>query len=235
MRSATVFKYELRRLFFSREYLLLLAGSLLYGIVLLRGTVLYGVNYTAPFSPQTFGSYCASLSPVLFALLLLLCARQSRPSERAAEAIIGAAPMPVPLFRLLRYGAVALAFLLAAALPAAACMAFYRVVFDYAAFGPLLRLGAVLVLPPALLLFGGAMLWGGRRATAAYVLLAVVLVAGVFAVPVPEWLDLFGGSALQGSGELTLSSAFLIGRVLFLAAGLGMAALSLRPARRRGA
>ncbi len=224
MNKRTVFKYEIKRLLFSKEYLLLLFVTSIYCVSLLRSMVLYGVNYTAPFSRLTFFTYCASLAPFLFILLLVLCARQFKASERGAEAIIKATPMPLHVFRLLRYGSISLAFLIATALPVIACFVFYRLVFDYTVVGPLLGLGVLFLLPPAILLFGVAMLLGSRRTEAIYILLAAVLVVSLFQILLPSVFDIIGNVATQklntGAYDYAVTPAFIRGRVFLALIGI---------------
>jgi len=240
LRKGTIFKYELKRLFFSKEYLLLLAATVFYGISLLRGVVIFGAYYTAPFSRLTFSAYCASLTPFLFILLLVLCARQTKASERGAEAIISAAPMPLHAFRLMRYSAVVCAALIAMVLPVTVCFMFYWLVFDYTAVGVLLWTGLIILLPPAIFLFGAAMLLGNIKPAAVYVLLAAVMVVGVFQISLPPFLDIAGGSAVRplNAGEygFVFLSEFITGRVVFLVIGIALTIVSLcrvkkRPAR----
>lgn len=237
MSKGTVFKYEIKRLLFSKEYLLLLVATLAYSVALLRGVVLYGANYTAPFSPLTFLTYCASLAPFLFILLLVLCARQYKASERGAESIIAATPMPLHVFRFLRYSAVAWAFLIAAALPVMACFVFYRLVFNYTAFGALLWPGLLLLLPSSILLFGVAIFLGNRSAAAVYVLLAAVLIVSVFQITLPVFIDIIGSTAVQplntGEYDFAFSSAFIAGRVVFSAAGIVLIIISLYQSKKR--
>lgn len=222
MSKGTIFKYELKRLLISKEYLLLLAATVLYGVSLLRSMVLYGIDYTAPFSLLTFSTYCASLAPFLFTLLLVLCARQSKASERGMEAIIDATPVPLHIFRLLRYSAVVCSFLIAAALSLTSCFVFYRLVFDYTAFGPLLRAGLLLILPPAILLFGAGVLLGNKSAEAVYVLMAAVLIVSIFQIKLPLFIDIIGNTAVH-----EFSSAFIAGRVAFAVVGIVLVNVSL--------
>ncbi|MPM34455.1 hypothetical protein SDC9_81038 [bioreactor metagenome] len=229
MRKATIFKYEIKRLLLSREYLLLLAATLVYGALLLRSTVMFGTNFTAPFSPLTFRTYCASLAPFLFVLLLVLCARQLKASERGAQAIISATSLPLPVFRLLRYGAIGCAFLIAGTLPVTACFLFYRLVFDYTAVGALLGLGLLFLVPPAILLFGAAMFLSSETTAALYVLLAAVLILSLFQIPLPECIDIAGSAA-----DSAPTPAFLAGRGAFTGLGMVFILASLfRPKKRR--
>ncbi|WP_313133310.1 hypothetical protein [Anaerocolumna sp.] len=231
MNKGTVFKYEIKRILFSREYLLLLAATVAYSLSLLRGFVLYGADYTAPFSLLTFLNYCASLAPFLFTILLVLCTKQFKASERRAESIIGATPMPLHVFRLLRYSAIACAFLIATAIPVTACFMFYQQVFDYTAFGVLFWPGLLFLLPPAILLFGAAMLLGNRRGAAVYVMIAAVLIISIFQIKLPSFVDIIGSAAIQWRNQekydFALSSAFIAGRVTFSVVGIVLIIISL--------
>lgn len=232
MRKGTIFKYELRRLLLSKEYLLLLITVLAYSFSLLRGMVIFGTNYTAPFSQWTFCTYVSSVSPILFILLLALCVRQFTPSERGAMAIIDAAPMPPSAFREIRYGAIACAFLIVAVLSAVICFVFYWVVFDYTAFGKLIASGLMLFLPPALLIFGIAVLLGNWKPVLIYIILAAVLFLGIFGVSLPAYIDIFGNSVTRtlyaGTHDFSFASAFVTGRIAFVFIGIACIILSLR-------
>lgn len=237
MRKGTIFYYEFKRLIVSRSYLLLLAAVLGYCCILLQNTVICGTMYTAPFSPWTFCEYVSSVSPLVLILLVTLCARQFSPAETGAAAAINATPMPPKVHKLIRYGAIASAFLIAALLAAFVCLGFYWLVFDYTAFGSLLKSGALIIFPSAFFAFGAAMLLGSRKVEALYALLAIILIVGVFQISLPEFLDLLGNSVLnplyEGRREFAFTGAFLAGRAAFIAAGLAfvLAALNRRQER----
>lgn len=237
MRKGTIFKYELKRLLLSKEYLLLLIATLFYSVSLLRSMVLFGTNYTAPFSQLTFSTYCASLTPFLSVLLLLLCARQFKASERGAEAIISAAPMPIKVFRLLRYAAIGCAYLIAVILSVAICLCFYLILFKYSSFGTLIWSAVLIFLPSSLLLFGIAMALGYKHVISVYIILAAVLVIGVFNIKLPSWMDIIGitTAIAPDDGQVSeLSSIFTFSRAAFFMLGLGLTAVSLRTSRVQG-
>jgi len=226
----TVFRYELKRLMFSREYLLLLAAVTAYSVSLLRGLVLYGVNYTAPFSLLTFSTYCYSLCPFFFVLLLVLCARQFKTSERGAEAIIKTTCMPFHIFRLVRYGAIACAYLFAMVFPFAACFLFYNLIINYTDFGILLLPGVLIVVPPSVFLFGASMLFGNRKPAAIYIMLVGVLVLSAFKIPLPDLMDIIGTAAVQALYEghdHAFSAAFIAGRFVLMLVGFVSMIISL--------
>ncbi len=235
MRKRTIFRYEFRRLMLSREYLLLLAAVAAYCASLLRGNVIAGTQFTAPFSPWTFCDYLASMTMLLLVLLLALCARQFSASERGAAVLIAATPMPDVTFRTLRYAAIACAYGIAAVIPVAACLIFYWAVFGYTAFGNLIGPVLTMLFPPTVLVFGAAMLLGKRKAALVYALMAAVLILGVFRISLPAFLDVFGTSVTQTlyveTQEFAFTPAFIAGRIAFVAAGAALSAASVRKPR----
>nr|WP_319489257.1 hypothetical protein [uncultured Caproiciproducens sp.] len=236
MRKGTIFRYELKRLFCSKEYLLLLAVSIAYCLVLLRGSVIYGTGFTAPFSQWTFCSYLSSAAVLLFILLLALCARQFTTSERRVMTIIEASSIQMAEFRAIRYAAIACAFLTAMGFSFGTCFVFYRLVFDYTGFGSLIYAGLILLLPPALFLFGAAMILGYKKQALVYILLAIVLILGAFGISLPACIDLIGISVIRplydGVQKFTFSTEFLAGRAAFAIAGIALIIFSLIPVKR---
>lgn len=224
MNKGIIFKYELRRLLLSKEYMLLIVTILIYSVLLLRSMVMYGANYTAPFSQLTFSTYCASLAPFLFVLLLVLCARQYKASECGAEAIISVAPMPIYILRLIRSAAILCAYLISLLLPVFICFAYYLIVFEYTGFYSLTWLCIVIILPSSLLLMGVALNLGKKKSTAVYVLLAAVLVLGVFNFSLPSCFDLLGSSVTiplnSGTRNFDIPFAFSMGRAASLIIGI---------------
>lgn len=237
MRKGTIFKYEVKRLFCSKGYLLLLTVNIVYCLALLRGSVLYGTGFTAPFSQWTFCSYLSSTAVLLLILLLALCARQFTISERRAMTIIEASSIQMAVFRAIRYAAIACASLTAMGLSFGICFLFYRLVFDYTGFGSLIYAGLILLLPPALFLFGAAMLLGHKKQALVYILLAIVLILGAFGISLPACIDLLGTSVIRplydGVQEFTFSTEFLAGRAAFTIAGVALIIFSWIPVKRK--
>jgi len=237
LRKKTIFNYEFKRLVSSREYLLLLVTLLVYCVSLLRTSVIFGTDYTAPFSQWTFCDYLSSITVLLHILLLTMCAQQFTPSERGMSPIINAAPMPLKTFKAIRYGAIALAFAIAVILSIGICFVFYGVIFDYTAFGELILTALIMLFPSVLLVFGIAMLLGEKKTVLIYTLLTVILITGIFRIPLPSFLDIIGSSSIlplyEGTHTFTFTLPFIAGRIVFIAVGIGCIGWSLSPAKNR--
>lgn len=225
MNNKRIFYYEFKRLIRSREYLLLLTAVFIYSLLLLRTTVIFGTRYTAPFSLWTFCDYLSSSAVLLFVMLTTLCGRQFSPSEQAAWRIIITAPMPVFRLKMIRFGAVICAFLIAAFLSLSVCFIFYRQVYNYLAFGRLIAAALILLLPSSVLIFGASMVLGAKKAFYVYALAGALLIIGVFRIPLPEYLDILGTSVARPlfagakADNFSFSGPFIAGRITFLAAG----------------
>ena len=174
---------------------------------------------------------------LLLVLLLALCARQFTVPERGAKAIIDATPTPVFVLHAIRYWAIACAFLIVAALPFGICFVFYWLVFGYTAFGTLIQIGLMLLLPSALLIFGAAMLLGNKKPALVYILLTAVLVVGIFGISLPACIDVIGRSVIRplydGVYDFVFSLPFITGRIVFVIAGIIFIILSLRMPNKR--
>ncbi|QOR36048.1 hypothetical protein IMX26_04330 [Clostridium sp. 'deep sea'] len=231
MRKKTIFYYELKRLVCSWSYLLLLAVVLFYCQRLLHSAVIFGTMFTAPFSQWTFCNYISSVMSLLLILLLALCAQQFTPSERGAMSIINATPMPVRMFKVIRYSAIACAFMMVAVLPIIICFAFYWFTFDYTAFGSLIVSALTLLLPSTILVFGIAMLLGNKKTVLLHIMLIVVLIIGVFGVSLPAHIDIIGSSVTQplyaGTYDFSFTLAFVVARIAFSLAGIACIIMSL--------
>ncbi len=221
----------MKRLIFSREFILLLTALIVYCVLLVRNNVIFGTRYTAPFSQLTFCSYISSAAVLLFVLLLTLCSRQFSPSENGAMVIINASPIPAPVFKMLRYVAIAFAFLIAAALAVGICFAFYVMIFGFTEFGGLIISALGIIIPSALLLFGPAMLLGRKKPVMVYMLLVVILIMGAFGLSLPSFIDLFGSLAIKSFSvvgqDFSFPISFWIGRVILSVAGITLINISL--------
>ena len=63
MDKAKIFRYELRRVVFSKPFLFITALTLIYALYLLKTDILFGYADTAPFSAWSFLAYLSICTP----------------------------------------------------------------------------------------------------------------------------------------------------------------------------
>ena len=95
-----IFRYELRRMVFSKFYLGLSAVTIWYGWQLLNTTTILGTAHTAPFSPWSFGSYLSQLLPLLCVALLFLVWNQCSNTARRTAVLTTTAAQNPSVYRL---------------------------------------------------------------------------------------------------------------------------------------
>ena len=201
-----IFYYELRRLLGNRFTVGLLLVALLYGYWTMRGEILLGIANTAPFSPWSFGAYLAEMMPLL--LVALLCFLSILTSDTG--------------------------FLVVTAVPVVYAVGFYGIIFGAIDWNTLLLPLVITVFPPFLLVMGTG-LWLGRvHHRLLMALVAVVLLLAV--VPVPSWMDLYGGTFFSSYPDslgvldppFQLPASVIAGKVTVSALGAGFVADAAR-------
>jgi hypothetical protein len=224
-------RYELRRVLFSKPYLLLTACTLAYACFLLKTQTMLGFNDTAPYSEWTFLAYLLKLSPFLTSVSLFFAARQTTPKEKAVEALASATPMPASVRHTLMTAALGAGYLLAAILTVSAYFVFCARVFALTLRIGYLSLAALVLLPQAVF-FTGLGLWLGRiGSNLAYALIAFLFFAAFIGLTLPPGLDVLGSSVLIKAAGVTvqkgvipfaLPDGYLLSRTGITALGLAL-------------
>lgn len=197
-----IFRYELRRMVFSKFYLGLGAVTIWYGWQILNTTTILGTAHTAPFSPWSFGSYLSQLLPLLCVAMLFLVWNQCSNTARRTAMLTTTAAQNPGVYRLVKCGAAAAAWLLLVLLLAALGIGFLLALFGRdVPVGEYVVPALAAVLPPMILLLGTGLLAGQIHASLLFPMM--VLVFGTGFLPLPDNLDLYSG-ALFSQYPLTL-------------------------------
>lgn len=232
MQSNKVFAYEIRRMLFSREYLLLTLALLAYSLFLIRSRVLFGTGYTAPFSLWTFADYVSSTMVLALILLVAMCSKLFTETEIQASSILRSTPTSYGVYRSLRLASITLLYLLSVGLSAGACYVYYVSVFGETSWLPLARVWGLLVVPSSVFVLGITLIAGSYSWGWIQIVLAGLLSLEIFRIPLPEMFDIRGASllsALQSSDQpFAMTVSFVLGRCLISGVGVALVVLSFR-------
>ncbi len=232
LQSNKIFVYEIRRMLFSREYLLLTLALLAYSLFLIRSWVMFGTGYTAPFSQWTFSDYVSSTMVLALILLVAMCSKLFTETEIQASSILRSTPTSYGVYRALRLASITLLYMVSVGLSAGACYIYYVSVFGETNWLPLAGVWGLLVVPSSLFvlgitLFAGSFSWGWIQ-----LVLAGLLSLEIFRIPLPEMFDIRGASLLNGlqssDQPFAMPAAFILGRCLIAGVGLALVVLSFR-------
>lgn len=231
-----LFFYELRRMARGKIFLGLLAVLLWLGWQTLTGETILGTAHTAPFSPWSFGAYLSAMAPLFSLSLLFFLWEVSSGAARRVEILADATPTEHGKLLLMKGCAAAAAWLLLAMAVLLLGLGFVLTLFGSSVpVGELLAAAALELLPVLSFLLGFGLLAG--RVRPGLIFLLVPVIAVFLLCPLPMEAQLFAGDffsiyplTLGLDPALRLTGPFLAGRLLYLAAGLGMA---LAAGRRR--
>ena len=237
-----IFKYELIRLLLNKFFIGLLFINGLFAWYVLTSDTVFGVAYTAPFSPWSFGGYLASVMPItMLTVLFLLTFFHSR-KEKQARTITAATPVDPVRYALVRDAAVALGFATLFLLTVGVSIYFYIAYFDYWHFSAFL-LPALVTAGPCFIFILGLGHFAGRIHPGLLYALMLASLAMAF-VKMPGAFDFFGGGyyasapmtlPLGADGEpvFALSAAFWAARAVYFIVGAGLLAIGLHRSRRK--
>ena len=231
----TIYLYEMKRVLCNKLFAAMLLITCAYSYVVLSNTIVLGVAYTAPFSQWSFGAYMGSVAMLLMAAMLFFMAGMYSKKERMTQIVTLATPVNTTAYTLTKCAACVSACVILCLVCAGVGMAYLGVIFGfYRVYDFILPFALVVV--PAVVFFAGLGLFAGRiRGGLVYAAMAVCL---VFLLPMPQALDLYGtayfsqypiGLEAGASGEpdFAVTSAFLLGRILFIVLGLTLGAIGL--------
>lgn len=223
------FKYELRRLLVNPFFFGLIVVTALYSYRIMEGDIILGVANTAPFSGWSYGTYMAKLLPILLiSLLFFISFFLYSGKERAVQVLTDATSVNTLKFRLLRYGAIVIAFVLITLVPLGYSMWFYGNTFGYTSFGSLFAPALLTLLPALLFVLGLGLLAGLIHPALVFALIPIVLLLGY--LPLPIACDLYGFRFFSGypvslgtvEPAFTVSAAVWIGKSIYVITGIIM-------------
>ncbi len=225
--------YELKRLIWNKVFAGLLAVSLLYGCILLTGTIIRGVAYTAPFSPWSYGFYLSQMMSVLLIALLFFVAALSSPNEKRVRVITRATDVKQSQYWLIKIASQIIGFILLCIVICFTAVVFYISLFHLKNFKDFAIPMLLTLIPPAVFTLGLGMMLGSFHTGLIYILMVVLTIYN--SLPLPYEFSITGGHFFSQyplelkvlDPPLSIPAGFLISRLVFFIAGLVLGALCL--------
>ncbi len=228
-----IFKYECRRLIVNKFFWLSLIITCIYGYFVLASEIIYGVGYTAPFSPWSYGEYLSRIQPILMLIILFFLYKQFV-GETHTNEIISATPVNRFRYGLIKCAAVMAMYILLLAFSLGISTLFYKMVFGFSDWDSFLLPTLIVILPSFFLLFGMGLL--GVNIIHHRIMLAT-LILSVFILHV--FTDIYGGNffstypltlpiGIDGEPPFTLSVYYVIKSILFSLLGIFMIVIGLK-------
>ncbi len=228
LNSLKIFKYELRRIAFSKSTVLFGIITLLYSYYLLKSVVIAGYYGTAPFSEWTFIDYMLNLCPIIAIIPLVLCSRLFSAKEKSVQCLFASTPMSEMRYLLIKLAAIVLVSMLLVSSSIGACFWFYATKFNYLNFESFIPPILMFLIAPMIFFFELGLWLGSKKLGYMYALIIAVFLAYLFRLSLPISIDILGFSfqslakdkeLIKGVIEFSLPSRFVYGHVGFMLTG----------------
>ncbi len=178
-----LFRYELRRLLWSKLFWGVLLVALGYSWLTLTGSIVLGVAHTAPFSPWSFGYYLSQVLPLICMGELLFVAYFTSKKELQIRPLIQATPVDQRKYLIMRCGVVLVCTLLLCLCVAALAMGFYVWLFGWMDYSKLVLPALLTLIPSIIFCMGAGLLLSSLNPALIYILMALVLLLSVLPLP----------------------------------------------------
>lgn len=226
-----VFKYELKRLLLNKFFIALLVITVLYSYQILKGDIIVGVAYTAPFSSWSYGMYLADVMPLLLITLLFFITFLYSNQEKQVKQLTFATPVSPLKYALIKCSAMTVGYFIISLFVIILSLIFYGVIFEFYGFTNFIIPILLTLIPSMLFIFGVGLLAGSVQSNILYALMIVVLLIGF--LPLPGFADLYGGYlfstyplelpvGLDGEPMFSLPIAFLLSKIFYSVVGVLM-------------
>lgn len=226
-----VFKYELKRLLLNKFFIALLVITVLYSYQILKGDIIVGVAYTAPFSSWSYGKYLADVMPLLLITLLFFITFLYSNQEKQVKQLTFATPVSPLKYAFIKCSAMTVGYFIISLFVIILSLIFYGVIFGFYGFTNFIIPILLTLIPSMLFIFGVGLLAGSVQSNILYALMIVVLLIGF--LPLPGFADLYGGYlfstyplelpvGLDGEPMFSLPIAFLLSKISYSVGGVLM-------------
>ena len=225
----TIFKYELKRILFTKTYLFLTIISLVYGYYVLRTQTLVGAYHTAPYSQWSSISYLHAIFPIICTLPLVSIANQHGKKQQQAQVVPLGTPTAYRYQKACRFAAVGLTYFINLLLCIALNYIFFAIMLKHTPSLNLLLCMCLLSIPQFLLTIGISLWLGALKPNLVYVLIGVLFFVAFAELQMPMQVDLLGNSILsvaassipqQGVIPFIVPNAYLFNRIIVFIVGL---------------
>ena len=233
MNSLKIFKYELKRLIFTKFYLVISALSILYSYNLLTTKYVMGLSSTAPFSQWSYSGFLCDMNTFLLLVVMFFCTYLFSKKEKEVREITRPTPMPENKYFMIKTFAIITTYLILCAAIITVSFIFYAQIFKFTDFCSFLLPMIIVLLPSLLLTIGLCFFLGNKNVSLIYVAMPVVIGLSILELGINPFLDVFAKGYITASPLLVpvdqtgeplfmLSSVFVMSRVLFLVLGLAL-------------
>jgi hypothetical protein len=226
-----IFKYELKRLVFSKFFIVVSAITILFSFYTLNTKIIKGVGFTAPFSKWSYSGFLCEVQPFLLLILIFFTTMLFTKNEDLVKKITLATPISYTKYFAVKILSISAAYFLIAAISILISMIFYVMTFQFTNFVHFIFPTLLILLPNFVFVFGISLYLGNKKLTWLYILIPITLILSFLNFNTSPFLDIFTKGfvwhtpstlpiGIDGDAIFKVSVSFILSRIFLIALGL---------------
>lgn len=234
-----ILKYELKRIIFSKIFVLTFIIGLFFSVINLYTEIIKGVSGTAPFSRWSYCLFLCEINTILLLILMLSCTGLFSENEQRVREITSCTSMPQKKYYATKSLVLFIAYLINALCCILISFVFYKTTFNFVNFQNFLIPIIIVLLPTFIFVFGMSMFLGSKSQKLLYTLIPIVLLLSLIGFKSTPFLDIFAKGYVMkmpallptdslGEPAFGLSFDFIASRLLISFIGIGLYVASFK-------
>jgi len=226
-----IFRYELKRLVFSKFFIITSIITAFFSLYVLNTKIIKGVSCTAPFSQWSYSGFLCEIQPFLLLVLMFFITMLFTKNEILVKEIILSTPISDAKYFFLKVFSISAAYFLIAVVSILISMFFYVITFRFTDFSHFILPMTIILLPNFIFVFGISLFLGYKKVTWLYALIPIVLILSSLKLEISPLLDIFAKGFIwhepfvlpvdsSGEANFKLSLIFIMSRVILSLLGL---------------
>ncbi|WP_027626303.1 hypothetical protein [Clostridium lundense] len=226
-----ILKYELKRIIFSKIFVITFIIALFFSMIDLYTKIIQGVSGTSPFSKWSYCKFLCDINTIMLLILMLTCTGLFSRNEERVREITSCTSLPQKKYLATKSLALFISYLIIAVCCILISLAFYKTTFSFINFQSFLLPILIILLPTFVFVFGTSMFLGSKSQILLYVWIPIVLILSLISFSSTPFIDIFAKGyvtymptvlSVDSFGEpvFSLSLDFIISRLIFTLVGM---------------
>ncbi|OPJ64791.1 hypothetical protein [Clostridium oryzae] len=226
-----ILKYELKRLIFSRMFVITFIIALFFSVLDLYTQIIQGVSGTAPFSKWSYCKFLCDINTIMLLIFMLSCTGLFSRNEQRVREITSCTSLPQKKYLATKCFALFISYLIIALCCILISLAFYKTTFNFRSFQNFLLPMLIILLPTFVFVFGTSMFLGSKGQTLLYAWIPIVLILSLISFNKAPFIDIFAKGYVTymptvlpvdsiGEPVFRLSLNFIVSRFVFILVGM---------------
>lgn len=226
-----ILKYELKRIIFSKLFVITFIIALFFSTIDLYTEIIQGVSGTAPFSQWSYCKFLCDINTIVLLILMLSCTELFSRNEQRVKEITSCTSLPQKKYLATKSFALFISYLIIAVCCILISFVFYKTTFSFRNLQSFLLPIIIILLPTFLFVFGTSMFLGSKSQTLLYAWIPIVLILSLISFSSTPFIDIFAKGYVTymptvlpvdslGEPVFNLSLNFIMSRLIFTLVGM---------------